>query len=133
GIEADLRRLVACAAPDEPAAVLLVQLLAAQGREAQALDLLDALRRDLKEAYGVDPSPIVARAHVALLRGELAPAPARQPGVAADPERAGASAEPERAAAPAEPGRAAAPAEPVAQPPAADPDRATGSGASLLP
>src|SRR5690606_17298982 len=35
--------------------------------------------------------------------------------------------------APAEPGRAAAPAEPVAQPPAADPDRATGSGASLLP
>ena len=70
--EADLRRLVARTPPDEPAAALLVRVLAAQGRDAEALQIVETLRSELADRYGTDPSPVVAEVHLALLRGELA-------------------------------------------------------------
>lgn len=84
--EADLRRLATHTPPDEPSAALLVRVLAAQGRNAEALDVVEELRAELAERYGTDPSPVVERVHLALLRGELAaetpapePAPERAP------------------------------------------------------
>ncbi|MEV4508154.1 BTAD domain-containing putative transcriptional regulator [Dactylosporangium sp. NPDC049525] len=73
GDEADLRRLVAHQPPHEPSAVLLVRVLAAQGRDAEALDVVERLRAELADGYGADPSPAVEAVHVALLRGELTP------------------------------------------------------------
>ncbi|MFB9176886.1 AAA family ATPase [Dactylosporangium sucinum] len=72
--ERDLRRLAGLAPPHEPSAALLVRVLAAQGRDAEALALVERLRAELAERYGADLSPVVAAAHLALLRGELAPA-----------------------------------------------------------
>ncbi|MEU7871824.1 BTAD domain-containing putative transcriptional regulator [Dactylosporangium sp. NPDC049140] len=72
--EADLRRLAARVPPDEPAAAALVRVLAAQGRDAEALDLVERVRAELAERYGADPSPALAEAHLALLRGKLTPA-----------------------------------------------------------
>jgi hypothetical protein len=69
--EADLRRLVEHTPPDEPSVALLVRVLAAQGRNAEALEAVEHLRAELAERYGTDPSPAVAQAHLALLRGEL--------------------------------------------------------------
>ncbi|MFF0316468.1 BTAD domain-containing putative transcriptional regulator [Micromonospora sp. NPDC005252] len=69
--EADLRRLAARTPPDEPSAALLVRVLAAQGREAEALEVVERLRDDLAERYGTDPSPVINQVHLALLRGEL--------------------------------------------------------------
>lgn len=69
--EADLRLLVARTPPDEPAAALLVQVLAAQGRDAEALEVVERLRAELADRYGTDPSPVIAAVHLALLRGEL--------------------------------------------------------------
>ncbi|KAB1941155.1 transcriptional regulator [Micromonospora sp. ALFpr18c] len=81
--EADLRRLVARTPPDEPSAALLVRVLAAQGRDAEALEVIERLRGELADRYGTDPSPVITDVHLALLRGELtAPAvatPPRQP------------------------------------------------------
>ncbi|WP_327007768.1 transcriptional regulator [Dactylosporangium sp. NBC_01737] len=71
--EADLRRLVAHRPPHEPSAALLVRVLAAQGRDAEALDVVERLRAELADGYGADPSPAVEAVHVALLRGELTP------------------------------------------------------------
>ncbi|MBX6752041.1 MAG: helix-turn-helix domain-containing protein, partial [Micromonosporaceae bacterium] len=62
GVEADLRLLVDGPLPDEPAAALLVRLLAAAGRETEALEVVEALRRELKQRYGTDPSPVLAQA-----------------------------------------------------------------------
>ena len=73
GDDTDLRRLVAHRPPHEPSAVLLVRVLAAQGRDAEALDVVERLRAELADGYGADPSPAVAAVHVALLRGELTP------------------------------------------------------------
>ncbi|MFF5234611.1 BTAD domain-containing putative transcriptional regulator [Dactylosporangium sp. NPDC000521] len=73
--ETDLRRLVAHQPPHEPSAVLLVRVLAAQGRDAEALDVVERLRTALADDYGADLSAAVASVHVALLRGELAPRP----------------------------------------------------------
>ncbi|MFI5925787.1 AfsR/SARP family transcriptional regulator [Micromonospora sp. NPDC051543] len=78
--EADLRRLAARTPPDEPSAALLVRVLAAQGREAEALEVVERLRDELADRYGTDPSPVVTQAHLALLRGEL-----NQPAVVAPP------------------------------------------------
>ncbi|MER7279147.1 BTAD domain-containing putative transcriptional regulator [Dactylosporangium sp. NPDC000244] len=69
--EADLRRLATRVPPDEPAAALLVRVLAAQGRDAEALDLVGRVREELADRYGADPSPALADAHLALLRGQL--------------------------------------------------------------
>jgi predicted ATPase/DNA-binding SARP family transcriptional activator len=81
--EADLRRLVAHTPPDEPAAALLVRVLAAQGREAEALEVVEQLRAELADRYGSDPSPVITEVHLALLRGELKaePSPRRPAGV----------------------------------------------------
>lgn len=95
----DLRALALGDLPDEPLVALLVRALAAQGREAEALETVERLRTDLAERYGTDPSPVVAAAHLALLRGELghevptpdlrAPAPtAAPPAREPAPERA---------------------------------------------
>ncbi|MGC4861877.1 BTAD domain-containing putative transcriptional regulator [Micromonospora sp. DT68] len=86
--EVDLRRLVARTPPHEPSAALLVRVLAAQGREAEALEVVERLREELADRYGTDPAPVITQVHVALLRGELtAPAAVtstpRQPGLPA--------------------------------------------------
>ncbi|WP_433088353.1 ATP-binding protein [Dactylosporangium sp. CA-052675] len=78
--EADLRRLATRVPPDEPAAALLVRVLAAQGRDAEALDLVGRVREELAERYGADPSPALADAHLALLRGQLRTARPRSAG-----------------------------------------------------
>ncbi|WP_328615299.1 hypothetical protein OHS18_47765 [Amycolatopsis sp. NBC_00355] len=70
--EADLRRLATRVPPDEPAAALLVRVLAAQGRDAEAFEVVERVRAELVERYGADPSPVLAEAHLALLRGQLA-------------------------------------------------------------
>ncbi|KWV32091.1 ATP-binding protein [Micromonospora rifamycinica] len=70
--EADLRRLVARTPPDEPSAALLVRVLAAQGRDAEALEVIERLRVELADRYGTDPSPVITEVHLSLLRGELA-------------------------------------------------------------
>ncbi|MET8121899.1 BTAD domain-containing putative transcriptional regulator [Micromonospora sp. NPDC005189] len=81
--EVDLSRLVARTPPDEPSAALLVRVLAAQGREAEALEVIERLRTELADRYGTDPSPVITQVHLALLRGELTNpvvvAPPRQP------------------------------------------------------
>ncbi|WP_309244231.1 BTAD domain-containing putative transcriptional regulator [Micromonospora parastrephiae] len=69
--ETDLRRLVARTPPDEPSAALLVRVLAAQGRDAEALEVIERLRADLADRYGTDPSPVITEVHLSLLRGEL--------------------------------------------------------------
>ncbi|WP_433120455.1 AfsR/SARP family transcriptional regulator [Micromonospora sp. CA-246542] len=78
--EVDLRRLAARTPPDEPSAALLVRVLAVQGREAEALEVVERLRDELADRYGTDPSPVITQVHLALLRGEL-----NQPAVLAPP------------------------------------------------
>ncbi|MEU8423237.1 BTAD domain-containing putative transcriptional regulator [Micromonospora sp. NPDC048835] len=73
--EVDLGRLAARTPPDEPSAALLVRVLAAQGREAEALEVVERLRADLADRYGTDPSPVITTVHLALLRGELTAPP----------------------------------------------------------
>ncbi|GAA2596894.1 BTAD domain-containing putative transcriptional regulator [Winogradskya consettensis] len=73
--EDDLRRLVVRTPPDEPAAALLVRVLAAQSRDAEALEVVERLRAELADRYGTDPSQAITEVHLALLRGELTPAP----------------------------------------------------------
>ena len=58
---------------DEPLVALVMRALAACGRQAEALAAYEDLRRTLASRYGTDPAPVVARTHVALLRGELSP------------------------------------------------------------
>ncbi|WP_326954548.1 BTAD domain-containing putative transcriptional regulator [Amycolatopsis sp. NBC_01286] len=86
--EADLRRLVARVPPDEPAAALLVRVLAAQGRDAEAFDVVERVRGELVERYGADLSPVLADAHLALLRGQLTARPHRAGGLPAAWRRA---------------------------------------------
>ncbi|WP_456846594.1 AfsR/SARP family transcriptional regulator, partial [Cellulomonas sp. P5_C6] len=83
----DLRRCALRTPPDEPLVALLVRVLAAQGRDAEALAVVEQVRDELADRYGTDPSPVVAQAHLALLRGELAPGPVRAAPVAT-PRRA---------------------------------------------
>ena len=128
--ETDLRRLAERTPPDEPSVALLVRVLAAQGRDAEALDVVERLRAELADRYGTDPSPVVTAAHLALLRGELqapptpAPAPAANPAgdpFAANPAAnpaAGAPASATSAGAPPSPASAGAPASPATSPPA---------------
>ncbi len=75
----DLRLCALRTPPDEPAVALLVRVLAAQGRDAEALETVDRVRADLADRYGTDPSGVLAQAHVALLRGELSPGPGTPP------------------------------------------------------
>ncbi|GEK20508.1 BTAD domain-containing putative transcriptional regulator [Cellulomonas xylanilytica] len=75
----DLRRCALRTPPDEPLVALLVRVLAAQGRDAEAIEVVEHLRSELADRYGTDPSPVVSQVHVALLRGELAPVAAPPP------------------------------------------------------
>ncbi|WP_165372912.1 ATP-binding protein [Pengzhenrongella frigida] len=76
---------------DEPLTALLMRALAARGRDAEAIATYERLRLALAETYGTDPSAVVARTHLALLRGELAaPADAATPPAAPSaPDRSG--------------------------------------------
>ncbi|WP_433202167.1 ATP-binding protein [Dactylosporangium sp. CS-047395] len=71
--EGDLHRLASLVPPDERAAALLVRVLAAQGRDAEALELVERVRGGLAERYGAGLSPALADAHLALLRGPVTP------------------------------------------------------------
>lgn len=68
-----LRDAVGDRPADEPLTALLMQALAARGRESEALAAYGRLRGELAETFGTDPAGIVAQTHLALLRGELAP------------------------------------------------------------
>ena len=75
----DLRDAVRHVPTDEPLAALLMRGLAATGRDAEALTVYAQLREHLRETYGTDPSALVARTHLALLRGELGGPARREP------------------------------------------------------
>ncbi|NUU19490.1 transcriptional regulator [Cellulomonas humilata] len=77
GVADELRLLALRTPPDEPLVALLVRVLAAQGRDAEALEVVEQVRTELADRYGTDPSPVVAQAHLALLRGELGAAAPR--------------------------------------------------------
>ncbi|MEU3452808.1 BTAD domain-containing putative transcriptional regulator [Micromonospora sp. NPDC006766] len=74
---AELDELTAAHPLREPLAVLHMRALAAAGRPAEALTAYERIRQRLADALGVDPSPELRAAHLALLRGEAAPPPAK--------------------------------------------------------
>jgi predicted ATPase/DNA-binding SARP family transcriptional activator len=51
---------------------LLISALAASGRQADAVTVYDGLRRRLADDLGLDPSPELAEAYAAMLRGDRA-------------------------------------------------------------
>ncbi|WP_207928920.1 BTAD domain-containing putative transcriptional regulator [Actinomadura sp. 6K520] len=65
-----LRGLVDAQPLRERARALLMRALHACGRQAEALAVFEEGRRILAEELGADPSPELAGAHVAILRGE---------------------------------------------------------------
>jgi DNA-binding SARP family transcriptional activator len=74
---------------DERPAALLIRALAAAGRQAEALAVYQRIRHRLADDLGVDPSPQLAQAHLAVLRQEI-PA-ATGAGAAAEAAEAGAA------------------------------------------
>ncbi|MEU7528460.1 BTAD domain-containing putative transcriptional regulator [Saccharothrix sp. NPDC042600] len=65
-----LRELVAAHPLRERLVARLVRALHGEGRQAEALALVDRTRRALAEELGADPSPELAAAHGEVLRGE---------------------------------------------------------------
>ena len=59
----------------EPAHVLLMRALTADGRPAEALALYDAFRHRLAEELGTDPTPATVAVFTAILDGTLRPEP----------------------------------------------------------
>lgn len=66
-----LRDAVRLLPTDEPLVELLMRGLATTGQEAEALTVYARLCAHLRETYGTDPSALVSRTHLALLRGTL--------------------------------------------------------------
>ncbi|MFF5290113.1 BTAD domain-containing putative transcriptional regulator [Paractinoplanes globisporus] len=69
---------------DERAAALLMDALAAQGRQAEALALYERVREALADRLGVDPGAALRERHVRLLR---APEPVAEPAAENRPPR----------------------------------------------
>jgi len=86
---AELERLAADHPLDERVARLQVRVLHAAGRQADALAVYERIRAALDDALGAVPGPELQAAHLAVLRGEVARAPAPTPAadVAAEPPR----------------------------------------------
>jgi predicted ATPase/DNA-binding SARP family transcriptional activator len=72
---AELEALVAEYPLDERIARQLVTALAASGRQADALRAYERTRERLADELGVDPSAELQAAHLAVLRGQVDPAP----------------------------------------------------------
>jgi len=68
-----LRELVAAHPLRERLVARLVRVLHREGRQAEALGLFDRTRRVLARELGADPSPVLAQAHLEVVRGERAP------------------------------------------------------------
>jgi predicted ATPase/DNA-binding SARP family transcriptional activator len=66
---ADLASRHAADPLNEPDAARYMRALAASGRRADALAVYEDVRAKLADDLGVDPSPVLADAHVAVLRG----------------------------------------------------------------
>ncbi|WP_312033726.1 BTAD domain-containing putative transcriptional regulator [Actinoplanes sp. TBRC 11911] len=69
-----LTALLAEQPADERVAALLMDALAAQGRQAEALDLYERVREELADRLGADPGAALRERHTRLLRAEPAPA-----------------------------------------------------------
>ena len=72
----ELEALVAEHPLHEKLTGLLMRALAATGRQADALAAYEALRTRLADELGIDPGPQLQAVHLAVLRGEVAAAPA---------------------------------------------------------
>lgn len=66
----------------EPLHADLIETLAATGRQADALESYERIRRDLREHLGIDPSERLRGAHLAVLR-QRRPGPTRPPSAVA--------------------------------------------------
>jgi predicted ATPase/DNA-binding SARP family transcriptional activator len=79
----ELRELTAADQLAERPAALLMRALAATGRQSEALAVYQRTREHLAERLGVDPSPQLEQAYLAVLRQEIpqaaAPPPAEPP------------------------------------------------------
>jgi len=73
-----LRELIAADPLAERPAALLMRALAAAGRQAEALTVYQGTRERLAERLGVDPSPRLEQAYLAILRQEIPQALAPQ-------------------------------------------------------
>ena len=76
---AELERLAADHPLDERVARLQVRVLHAAGRQADALAVYERIRAALDDELGAVPGPELQAAHLAVLRGEVAPPPVSTP------------------------------------------------------
>jgi predicted ATPase/DNA-binding SARP family transcriptional activator len=76
----ELRELTAADELAERPAALLMRALAATGRQAEALDRYQQVRDGLADRLGVDPSPQLEQAYLAILRREIPQAAAPRAG-----------------------------------------------------
>ena len=91
----ELRELTAADELAERPAALLMRALAAGGRQSEALAVYQLTRGHLADRLGVDPSPLLEQAYLAVLRQEIPQAAAPLPEGAAAPPT-----EPEQASGP---------------------------------